>query len=232
MKQTTKQWIKYCVATSAVMILMSVTLNQIIYAPIIGLIGFGVVYKIPWYKRKKIAGEIERELPLALRSMSTLTAIGLPFEEALKQCCEKTELAHQLKRALREAELGATVPEALSSMAHKIDSYPLQKAVLQLNTLYAKKGDASSLKKLSDEIVSTQKASLREYSGKLVVYSLLFIAVSAILPALFQAYVIVGSSFMSSNISSEQAFWIPVAFFPIVDAGMLVFIKLKKPFFA
>lgn len=230
MKQTKKEWAKYSVAGGAVAFTAVTLFSQYLFAPIAGLLGFIGVYKYPWYKRKSIAGAIEKELPLVLRSIATLVSIGLSFEEALRQTGEG-ELSGQFRKALREAELGASVPEALSAMAKGIDSQQLQKAVLQLNTLYAKKGSADSLKKLSGEIVSMQRIALREYSGKLVVYSLLFIAVSAILPALFQAYVIVGSSFMQ-GITKEQAFWVPVALFPIVDAGVLAFIKLKKPFFA
>lgn len=229
-KKTKQEWLKYSAAAGTVGFTLATIVGQHLLAPLLAILAFAAVYKYPWYKRKQIAGAIEKELPLTLRSIATLVSIGLPFEEALRQCGDGN-LPKQFEKALRETELGASIPEALSSMAKTIDSQQLQRAIMQLNTLYAKKGSTTSLKKLSEELVSVQKAALREYSGKLVVYSLLFIAASALLPALFQAYVIVGSTFMTS-LTPEQAFWIPVAVFPLVDAGALVFIRLKKPFFA
>ena len=232
MRQTTDEWLRYCAAAGALLFVLGVSLGHYTLAPLMGVLGFAGVYKYPTYRKKQIVGEVERELPLAMRSMATLLSIGLPFEEALRQSCSESELAQQIKMVLREVELGASLPEALNSMVSRIESSQLQKTVMQLNSIYEKKGDSGALKKLSEEIVSIQQSMLKEYSGKLVVYSLVFIAISAILPALFQAYVIVGSTFMSSTISAGEAFWIPVAAFPMVDVAVLAFIKLKKPFFA
>lgn len=231
MHKTKTEWMKYSAAGGALLLVIAASLGHYTFAPLVGWLGFVAVYKYPSYRKKQIAGQVEKELPFAMRSMATLLSIGLPFEEALRQSCSDSELARQIRMTLKEVDLGASFPEALNSMVSRVDSKQLQKTVMQLNSIYEKRGDAHALKKLSDEIVGIQRAMLKEYSGKLVVYSLVFIAISAILPALFQAYVIVGSTFMSSTISAEEAFWIPVAGFPIVDIAVLAFIKLKKPFF-
>jgi len=227
-----REWARYCLAAGAALFLAAVTLGQPALAPIAGAAGFAVVYLYPSYRKRELAGAIERELPLSLRSIATLLSIGLAFEDALRQGCREPALAKEIRKALREVELGATVPEALESLAARYESKALEKAMAQLGSIYEKRGDANALRKLSDEVAGEQRAAMQEYSGKLVVCSLVFIAVSAVLPALFQAYAIVGSTFMSSTITAEQALWIPVAAFPIVDVAVLAFIRLKRPFFA
>jgi len=65
----------------------------------------------------------------------------------------------------------------------------------------------------------------------MVVYSLMFIAVSAIIPALFQAFIIIGSSFMKLGIDSTQLLLINLAGFPLIDLGILLYIKSQTPAF-
>jgi len=231
-KKTKEEWVSYCAYSGILLFAATAALGHAALAPLTGVLGFAAAYKYPWYRKKEIAGRVEKELPLALRSMATLLSIGLSFEEALERSCGESELAAGIKQAMREMGYGLPMPEALNSLAARFDSKDLQKAVMQLNSIYRKKSSSLQLKKLSEEIVAVQKAALQEYSGKLVVYSLVFVAVSAIVPALFQAYVIVGSSFMAGMVTAEQAFWIPVAAFPLVDAAVLALIRLKKPFFA
>ncbi|MFC2174401.1 type II secretion system F family protein [archaeon] len=231
MGQDREKWLKYC-AASAGAGFMAMLAAWPTAAPVVAGIVFAAVYKIPWYRKKSLAGKAEKELPLVLRSMATLVSVGLPFEEALRQSCGDSVLARHVHIALGEVKLGAPVPQALNSMAERIDSKQMQKAVMQLNTIYAKKGGVSALKKMSAEIAAAQKAALREYAGKLAVYSLVFIALSAVLPALFQAYVIVGSAFMSVKLTPSDAFWVPVVAFPVIDCAMLAIIKLRRPFFA
>ena len=231
-RRTKKEWMGYCAYSGVLLFAAAVAAGHGGIAPLVGVLGFGAVYKYPWYRKKEIAGRVEKELPLALRSMATLLSVGMPFEEALLRSCGKTELGMGLRRALREAEEGLSVPEALSAFAGRYDSEELRRAVMQLNSIYEKRGSPVQLKKLSEGIVAVQKDALREYSGKLVVYSLVFVAVSAIVPALFQAYVIVGSGFMVGMVSAEQALWLPIAAFPLVDVAVLAAIRFKKPFFA
>jgi len=231
-KKTKKEWVSYCAYLGILLFAATAALGHAGLAPLTGVMGFVAAYKYPWYRKKEIAGGVEKELPLALRSMATLLSIGLSFEEALRRSCGESKLAVGIGQALREISYGLPMPEALNSLAARFDSRDLQKAVMQLNSIYRKRSSPLQLKKLSEEIVAVQKAALQEYSGKLVVNSLVFVAVSAIVPALFQAYVIVGSSFMTGMVTAEQAFWIPVAAFPLVDAAVLAVIRLKKPFFA
>jgi len=62
-------------------------------------------------------------------------------------------------------------------------------------------------------------------------YSLVFIAVSAIVPAMFQSFILIGSYFMALSFTAEQVFIIIVVLFPIIDVGILMMINNKTPEF-
>jgi accessory gene regulator protein AgrB len=91
--------------------------------------------------------------------------------------------------------------------------------------------DITGLKKLAQELLLKQRIESKEFSGKMVVYSLVFIAVSAIVPAMFQSFVLIGSYFMNISFTPVQIFFISVALFPMLDLGVLILIDSKTPLF-
>jgi hypothetical protein len=59
----------------------------------------------------------------------------------------------------------------------------------------------------------------------------LFIAVSAIVPALFQSFVIVGSMVLELDFTPLQVLLVTAVFFPLVDIAVLLYIRGKTPVF-
>jgi hypothetical protein len=109
----------------------------------------------------------------------------------------------------------------------------LKRALSQIVFVYehAGKNKASAIRNLAREQLSVQRTQSKEFSSKLVVYSLLFIAVSVILPSLFQAVILIGSSFMEISFTPLQVVLIVTIVFPIVDVFALFFVKNKTPEF-
>ncbi|MCD4740320.1 type II secretion system F family protein [archaeon] len=174
--------------------------------------------------------KVEKELPLALRTLSTELAINMPFEQSLESLSEgHGELSKDFQKITQRINAGYTVRESLLAWTQDTPSKQVKRVALQLISNYENKEDPLALRKLSEELLSQQKTKMREYTSQLAVYSLLFIAVSAIFPALFQAYVIIGSSFMSQTVTPEQALLIPIIGFPLADIAILAIIKKRKP---
>jgi len=65
----------------------------------------------------------------------------------------------------------------------------------------------------------------------MVVYALVFIAISAIMPAMFQSFILIGSYFMKISFSPIQVFMITIILFPIMDISILYMIHSKTPIF-
>ena len=186
----------------------------------------------PFSTKRARAALVERDLAIALRTMSVELSIGIPFERALKAVAKSGhgELGRELKRVASDVESGgASAADALKAFGNRIDSMLAKRAAMQLAFTYEQGRGSEGLRKLADELAALQKNQAREYSAKMAFFGLVFVAVSCIAPALFSAYVIVGSSFMELLFSPAQ---IAAAFtigFPAADLAILYYLRKKTP---
>ncbi|MCD6434074.1 MAG: type II secretion system F family protein [Candidatus Diapherotrites archaeon] len=212
----------------------------ILLEPLIGLVYaiiVGVVFlfaKIASEKRKTSEAnmEIEYYLPFALNQIAIELSLGSRFEDVIKSVANSGYgiLSDEFKKAQKELELGATLQEALFGIAENYRSLELKRAIMQLIAIYEQgreRKNYESLKKLSEDMIAKQQIKAKELSNKVVLFSLAFIALSALIPAMFQAYLIIGSFFMEITISKQQIFLIITVFFPALDAVLLLLIRAK-----
>lgn len=172
-------------------------------------------------KRKK-QKKVEEDLIFALQSFATQLDTGLSFEECLGK-------EHVFGRVIRDVGLGASIPQALRNFAATHDSPFIRKSAALLADIYVRGGNGSSLRKISEEQAAVQRSRMKEYSEKLAMFSLAFIICTAVIPALFQAFVIIGSSFMPLQISPAVALFIPIVGFPLLAVAAFVFIVSQRP---
>ncbi|NYZ74642.1 type II secretion system F family protein [Candidatus Micrarchaeota archaeon] len=193
------------------------------------LLGF---LKYPESRKKTRAEEMERELAIALRSVSIELRANTPFEKTLRNLARAGhgELSSEAKKMLSEIELGGkSPPEALKEFADRVDSLLVHRACMQLVFAYEHGLQTEGLKKLADELVSFQKVKSQQYAAQMAFFGLLFISVSCIVPALFAAYVIVGSSFLETTFTPSDVLLAFVLGFPLADAAILYYLKAKTP---
>ena len=193
------------------------------------LLGF---LKYPESRKKTRAEEMERELAIALRSVSIELRANTPFEKTLRNLARAGhgELSSEAKKMLGEIELGGkSPPEALKAFADRVDSLLVRRACMQLVFAYEHGLQTEGLKKLADELVSFQKVKSQQYAAQMAFFGLLFISVSCIVPALFAAYVIVGSSFLETTFTPSDVLLAFVLGFPLADAAILYYLKAKTP---
>lgn len=232
---------EYCLAAIGISIFLSfLTLISYLYSPKYTLLLFFLVFsasmilffRYPKQIKKKLARAVERELPYVLISMGSEMNINVPFEKSIENVANSGygEVSREFKKILVDVRNGFSIQEALYNFSDRIDSSFVKRAVSILLTAYSRGGRSGDLlKKLADEYNAVAQAKLKEYGGKVTIYSMIFIAASAIIPAIFQTFVIVGSSFMSLIITPEMALLIPVAVFPIVNITILMIMRSKKP---
>ncbi len=186
----------------------------------------------PFSKKRRRAAFVERDLAMALRTIAVELSIGISFERALKTISKAGhgELSREARRIVADIEVGgAGVSDALKAFGQRIDSMLAKRAAMQLAFTYEQGLGGEGLRKLADELSALQKNNAREYSAKMAFFGLLFVAVSCILPALFSAYVIVGSSFMELLFNPTQVASAFVLFFPAADLAILYYLKKKTP---
>jgi len=192
---------------------------------------------LPVLKKKKLSAEIEKDLPLALMAISAELNTNIGFEKALKNICKEDYglVSREFQKVWVEVSAkGASLQEAFISLGERYDSSILKRALSQLANVYEQgtgRMCGESVKRVAMEQLARQQAEAKEFSGKLVVFSLMFIAVSAIIPAMFQAFMIVGSMFMEIGFSAIEVLLISAIVFPLIDISILFYIKNKTPLF-
>jgi flagellar protein FlaJ len=191
----------------------------------------------PFFKKKAYSKKVEAELPFFLLQLSTEIKIGKSFFEAMRDCVKKdleenSAAKEEFAKVMLDIEKGVSFQEALNGISGRIDSLTMRRACSNLSNLQLQgKKDVDGLKKLAQELLLKQKIESREFSNKMVVYALVFVAVSAIVPAMFQSSILIGSYFMNIKFTPEQIFAIIVGGFPLADLGILLLIKAKTPVF-
>ena len=206
---------------------------------------FAAAFNYPRVAAAKRAEEIERDLAVALRAVSLELAAGASFESVLRRETRAaargaaraaagggSELSKEFSRVLREAErsgLGA----ALSAAGERSASPLVKRAFAQLRFAceHGAKGEAGAapLRKLADELVSVQKTRAREFAAKQAFFGLLFVSVACVAPALFAAYVIVGSAFLELSFGAAEVLLAFCVLFPLIDAAILAYLRWKTP---
>ncbi len=181
------------------------------------------------------ARRIEKELPFALMQLSVELNTGFPMDRAMWRIAKGDygELSGILLKALRTARLsGESIPKALFSAAEKEKSKQLRRCFSQLVSIYeqgTKKAPGEIVRQMALEGLSRQKAEAKEFAGKMQVLSIAFIAVSAIVPALFEAFIAIGSSFIEIAFGPAEVLLITCVAFPALDAAILLYIMGLTP---
>jgi len=200
---------------------------------IVTLVLFLLLLQIPLAKRKKYAKEIESELPLFLTKLASEIKLGKNFNQAILSAAnEESKVSSEFKLIVKDMNKGASFQEALERMNQRIDSKNIKRACSNLSNLHNNgKKDISGIKKLAQELLLKQRIESKEFSGKMVVYALVFIAISAIVPAMFMSFTLIGSYFMKLSFTPSQIFLISIVLFPLMDASVLFLINSKTPLF-
>jgi len=197
-------------------------------------LGF-ILKKIRGKKRRE---EVERDLPFALMHLRTRLILGQQLEEALGRVSDSVQgtLRMELKAVQFEIEKkGASPNTAFLHSVARVESLQFKRAASQLMGLYEQgfsKNSLESLKTLHRDLLANQRTQMKDFAGKMAVYSLMFVAFSTVLPSLFLATILIGSMILKLDISPFTAFLLVIVVFPLIDIMVLLYIREKTPLFA
>jgi len=198
---------------------------------VLGSISFLLVYRAPVFVKELKIGKIEKDMPASLQRVAHALEIGSGFEEALLLEPANSYSGKELREMARTIKKGIPPHHAFKIFKRKYQSGFLEKAWNALQAEYERGIDSKILGIIARRESERQSLALKEYSQKLTIYSLVFIAVSALLPALFQTFIIVGSSFMEIPFTPEQYLTIVTVGFPLLNLSVIGFIYYKRPRF-
>jgi len=194
---------------------------------------FVLLLQAPLAKKRAYAKRVEMDLPFFLMRLATELRIGKSISKAIKDSCKEEGFASkEFEIILSDMNKGASFSDALEGLNQRIGSLAIRRVASNLSNLSAHgTKDTLGIKKIAEDLLARQRIESKEFSGKMVVYSLVFIAVSAIVPAMFQSFTLIGSYFMSLSFSAQQALIISTVVFPAIDLAILALINSKTPLF-
>ncbi len=200
----------------------------------IALISFAIcavaLIKLPSLEYALSISKMESELPITLRTLSLLLEMNIPFQRAIKIVSEERgALNKELRLIITYVERGASLQKELSAFSSNIKSLIIKRAINQIIIVYQAGAGAQDLKKLADELLSIQRFKLREYSSRVAILGLIFIALSTILPTLFIVTTILGKGIIESEFNKEQIIVIFLLAFPALATAVVLIAKSTLP---
>ena len=199
----------------------------------LSLAGFGCAFLalsfLPKLLASRMAARIESELPFLLREFAIYLEIGMPFEECLAAISKRDYcLSSRLSSALQQMRSGSSVQEALSRISSESGSVQLKRSMFLLCAIYETGGSAEQLKRMAEGLSDMQLSYLRLQGGRLALFSVLFVAASALLPAFFCILAAVSPFF--GQPMEEWVVWLCFLFaFPLLYALVLAAMLLALP---
>ncbi len=217
------------IATGLLFFILGFLLGSFIFGVIFFAFGYVYVLYYPQMKVAKKVADIEAEMPLSLRTFGMLLNMNVPFVKALKVIAEgKSPFGEELEKAVKEIERGASVPKALGSIAERIDSIAVKRAIAQVISAYEQGAGGNEIKRIANELLSIQRHRIKEFSSKSAMYGLFFIVMAAVAPTFFLMSV-VGKFAFQMDVSGEMVYIMYLLVFPLLSLLILLLSKSSLP---
>ncbi len=188
--------------------------------------------------RKLFSGKgqaAEKEMPFALMQLSVDLGIGKSFESSLrgirKGYGEFSELVG--KALLWVDEGGMPMEAALIKAGRESRSLKVERAFAQLISAYRQgnKSAAAIIRKVGREQLASQRGEAREFGAKLSLMSLIVVGLSAVVPAMLQSFVSLGSMVLSMGMEPMDVLLLANVGIPLVNIIVLCGIRITTPAF-
>lgn len=129
--------------------------------------------------------KINRELPFALRHLSTQIKAGVSFHRALSSVAASDYgiLSEELTKVIRELEKGSSTEEALLALVHRTRSTGLKKALIQIIRSLRTGGNLSDIiKEIANDVSYEYQMRVRDFVEKLNIVNVVFTMIAVVGP--------------------------------------------------
>lgn len=189
------------------------------------------------WKRRQYAQQLEAGMDAFLSLLIMELEWKQKMEWALHHAAAHTPqpLQKEITLALERFESqGMGLEESLLRMNAIAKSHAFERVIMLLVHL-SKQGTTAQgiegLRRMQEDLRVQQQAELKAYGSRLAMLSLVFIGVSALVPAMFLAFVSIGSSFLELSLSAGDIMLIALVGFPFLDAVVLGILWIQTPYF-
>ncbi len=205
---TAEEYLGYTFLLSVVLFLFALPLSPLLSLVIL-LTVIGTALYLPVYLGGVRSSRAERELPFFLKSLSTLLKSGIDPLTALRLASRGNPiLGRSINRVLRLRRSGIPLMRAFEREAETYTSERVARSLLLVAQVIEGGYGVQSLDRYADSLVHSKRIEVREFSNKLAVFTLVFIAVTALVPSILLMYSVL----------------LPLIFGTAVDTAVLLFV--------
>jgi Flp pilus assembly protein TadB len=192
---------------------------------------FFCISNYPMLNSSRLEEAYASEMPLMLRQAAVYQSIGIPPEKSLELLSESGYLfSAQLRIAVMQIKSGAPLSRALTNLSAKFPSRPVKSAISALAFAYSHGSGQEMLRSLADNLSSEALSTVRLFSSRSSILFLVFIAVSALLPAFFGIYAVLSAGILKESMGDGVIFGAYLVAFPLLDvAALFALIALRPP---
>lgn len=191
------------------------------------IIYFSLIVFIKKIKEQDIKIKIAKEIPFFLNALASDLDKNIPIKLILEEVSKKnTDIGKKIKKALELVKnKGYTLEKALEVVSK--NNKDLERMVYHINDIFKSgtRNKAEVFRLISNNFIDEQSLAIKNYSTKLNFISLVFVVISAIVPALFLMFFLVGSNFFEIGFSNIGIIVITVVIFPVIDMFILLFMR-------
>lgn len=203
---------------------------MIIFVPVIFLVLFSYMLKLPDVKISKKEKSISREIIFAGRHLIIELESGVPLYNALVNVSKNYEVVGRyFKEIIDKVDLGTSMEDALTEAVEYIPSDDFRRLLWQiLNSVRTGSEVSKSLTSVLEQITREQAIEVNKYSRKLNPFAMFYMIIAVILPSLGTTMLVVLSSFVEFELSLTL-FLIIAGLLAFIQFMFLSMIKFSRP---
>ena len=195
----------------------------------IGVTAFLLYY--PHVQAKKIGELVDKDLVFALKDLSLQVGSGVSLFNGMANVAKAGygAVSKEFETVVREIETGEGEDLALEKMALRTESEFLRKMIWQIVTaLRSGSSMQSALRGLVTSLDEYQKTQIKEYTGELNLWALMYMVFAVAIPGLGSTLLIVLSTFGGIPVT-ETIFIYIISFCFMVEIVIIELIKTRRP---
>ncbi|RAP47154.1 MAG: hypothetical protein BZ136_06655 [Methanosphaera sp. rholeuAM74] len=186
----------------------------------------------PNIKEEQRRKDILKNLPFALRQLSTELKAGIGLMDALKtiSTSQYGELSKEFTITLEEIYYGTSYNEAFNNLSKRTKTDIMDRIIQQiLKTLNNGGNLADTLNKIADENSNNMRIKYKEYSEKLNSIMLIYMFIAVLIPVIMFIMIIAATTVIGPIMNPNMIMFMYLLLFPMIITLMIIFIKRLEP---
>ncbi len=193
----------------------------------------------PHLQLKSGAGDVDKQLPFALRHMSALLSAGISIFDSIVSV-SKTDYGHltkELDKVVWDVKSGENLSDALDEASRRINSHSFMRVTIHIRRALQMGGDvASIISQIADDLSFEMRMKVSDFVEKLNAFAIVYIIGGIVGPVVISVFSIVGSagSFQSQGlggggIDQTSLLFLMVVVFPMMMGLIAYVVHVMEP---